>query len=138
MDNVIIYDAIAGVLNECETVMGGVNNIQGTLDASNLISADSVVKSVQSGVIAQKDLIVPLQAGVDKDIKIISISPVNASKCFITSNIIEDVISGDNNVYYTFPFVKNDGLYLRCYSEYYSVTENIGLPRMYWSLIEFY
>lgn len=23
MDNVIIYDAIDGVLNECETVMGG-------------------------------------------------------------------------------------------------------------------
>lgn len=28
----------------------GVNNIQGTLDASNLISADSVVKSAQRGV----------------------------------------------------------------------------------------
>ena len=28
---------------------GGVNNIQGILDASNLISADSVVKSVQRG-----------------------------------------------------------------------------------------
>ena len=43
MDNVIIYDAIDGVLNECETVMGGVNNIQGTL-------ANGVVKSVQKGV----------------------------------------------------------------------------------------
>lgn len=42
MDNVIIYDAIDGVLNECETVMGGVNNIQGAL-------ANGVVKSVQRG-----------------------------------------------------------------------------------------
>ena len=49
MDNVIIYDAINGILNECETVEGGVNNIQETLSASSLINAGSVIRSAQSG-----------------------------------------------------------------------------------------
>ena len=41
MDNVIIYDAIDGILNECETVWGGVLNIQSNVtilqnDVTNL------------------------------------------------------------------------------------------------------
>ena len=78
MDNVIIYDAIDGVLNECETVMGGVNNIQGTLSASNLISADSVVKSVQRGHVVgevgdEHEINVPISTiEIDKSILICS------------------------------------------------------------------
>lgn len=79
MDNVIIYDAIDGVLNECETVVGGgVNNIQGTL-------ANGVVKSIQRG---RASGAVSYNARVQLSV---NLSPVDVSKSLIivTSAIAE-------------------------------------------------
>ena len=78
MENYVIYDEL---VNRCSTIEGGVNNVQGTLDASNLISADSVVKSVQRGI-AQG-------AGSNNHTTVnIEISTVNAGKCAVLVNAI--------------------------------------------------
>ena len=100
MENYVIYDELVNrcstieggvnnvqgtlddeLVNRCSTIEGGVNNVQGTLDASNLISADSVVKSVQRGI-AQG-------AGNNNHTTVnIEISTVNAEKCAVLVNAI--------------------------------------------------
>lgn len=82
MDNVIIYDAIDGVLNECETVMGGVKNIQGTL-------ANGMVKSVQRGV---SDLV--LNANQWAEVATISQVNINKSILLIDGQVFKNATSG--------------------------------------------
>lgn len=74
MENYVIYDEL---VNRCSTIEGGVNNVQGTLDASNLISADSVVKSVQRGTTRY----------TSSGTKTIPISAVNMNKSMLASEI---------------------------------------------------
>lgn len=129
MDNVIIYDAIDGVLNECETVMGGVNNIQGTLDASNLISADSVVKSVQRGV--SKGVFERTDSEANVTIPISSIN-INKSVLILVDKGSE--ISGDR-------IRDSDSTYVLSSNSITIVNDGVRSTEQYivsWQVIEFY
>ena len=129
MDNVIIYDAIDGVLNECETVMGGVNNIQGTLDASNLISADSVVKSVQRGV--SKGVFERTDSEANVTIPISSIN-INKSVLILVDKGSE--ISGDR-------ISDSDSTYVLSSNSITIVNDLVRNTKQYiisWQVIEFY
>lgn len=119
MDNVIIYDAIEGVLNECETVMGGVNNIQGTL-------TNGMVKSVQRGTIANTNL-------TQKSERSIPISTVNIQKSVALLTLCYP--GGMNATPYVTAFINSTGTAVVVKNNNTSYPIELSLS---WQVIEFY
>lgn len=108
---------------------GGVNNIQGTLDASNLISADSVVKSVQRGV--SKGVFERTDSEANVTIPISSIN-INKSVLILVDKGSE--ISGDR-------IRDSDSTYVLSSNSITIVNDGVRSTEQYivsWQVIEFY
>ena len=125
MENYVIYDEL---VNRCSTIEGGVNNVQGTLDASNLISADSVVKSVQRGVLTGKK---NLQN--QKWINLTTISPVDTEKAML--NVCCTLVTG-TRPYSQFAYQLN-GDKIQIYFSNGS-SGDFAMMIFSWEIIEFY
>ena len=128
MENHVIYDEL---VNRCSTIEGGgVNNVQGTLDASNLISADSVVKSVQRGVSTGVFEITNSEANVTIPISSINI---NKSVLILVDKGLE--ISGSSIR------CNSNSTYVLSSNSITIVNDNVRNTEQYiisWQVIEFY
>lgn len=122
---------------------GGVSNIQSdvkTVVGNTNALKDGIVKGMQSGFVDAKSYTFDSSPGKVQDFLIASINEVDPNKTVVLSDTVteEQRVSSGHSMIYTYPVVKNDGIYLRARGISYSYSFSIYISNIQWQILELY
>lgn len=122
---------------------GGVSNIQSdvkTVVGNTNALKNGIVKGMQSGFVDAKSYTFDSSPGKVQDFLIANISEVDPNKTIVLSNTVTEELQGTSgkSMVYTYPIVKNDGIYLRAIGKKYENVFSVYIPNIQWQILEFY
>lgn len=122
---------------------GGVSNIQSdvkTVVGNTNALKDGIVKGMQSGFVSAKSYTFDSSPGKVQDFLIASISEVDPNKTIVLSDTVteEQRETSGHSMVYTYPIVKNDGIYLRAIGIKYDNVFSIYISNIQWQILELY